>query len=147
MFREKLSSVAQLISSCHDWATAIQSGGQVDVVFLDASKSFDEVSHRRISVKLSYYGINGSTLIWINYFIRNRVQSVSINGSHSTWVNVSSGVPQGPVLGPALFHSYIIDIREKIQSNICLYADDTTVCREINSINDHNILHEDLDTV
>ena len=59
---EKLSSVTKLISSCHDWATTIQSRGQVDVVFLDCSKSFDKVPHRRLSVKLSYYGINGSTL-------------------------------------------------------------------------------------
>ena len=57
-FRVKLSSVIQLISSCHDWATTIQSRGQVDIVFLDISKAFDILPHRRISVKLSYYGIN-----------------------------------------------------------------------------------------
>ena len=61
-FREKLSSVTQLISSCHDWATTIQSQGQVDVVFLDNSKAFDKVPHRQLYVKLSYYGITGSTL-------------------------------------------------------------------------------------
>ena len=146
-FREKLSSVTQLISSCHDWATTIRSRGQVDVVFLDLSKAFDKVPHRRLSVKLSYYGISGSTLTWINDFLHNRVQAVSVNGSHSTWDNVTSRVPQGPVHGPALFLLYINDIKEKIQSNMCLYADDTIVCREINSINDHNILQADLNTV
>ena len=78
-FREKLSSVTQLISSCHDWATTIQSRGQVDVVFLDLSKAFDKVPHRRLSVKLSYYGINESTLTWINDFLRNRVLALSVN--------------------------------------------------------------------
>ena len=89
-FRDKLWSVTQLISSCHDWATTIHSQGQIDVVFLDFSKAFDEVPHRRLSVKLFYYGINGSTLTWINDFLRNRVQAVSVNGSHSTWGNVTS---------------------------------------------------------
>ena len=82
-FREKLSSVIHLISSCLDLATAIYSQGQVDVVFLDFSKAFDEVAHHRLYVKLSYYGINESTLAWINDFLRNRVQAVSVNGSQS----------------------------------------------------------------
>ena len=145
-FREKLSSVTQLISSFHDWATTIQSRGQVDVVFLDFSKAFDKVLHRRLSMKLCYYGINGSTLTWMNDFLPNRVQAVSVNGSHSTWGNVTSGVPQGSVLSPALFSLYIDHIREKIQSNIRQHAEDTILCREINSINDHSILQEDLET-
>ena len=146
-FCEKLSSVTQLISSCHDWTTTIQSRGQVDVVFLDFNKAFDKVPHHRLSVKLSYHGINGSTLTWIDDFLRNRVHAVSLNGSHSTWGNVTSRVPQGSVLGPALFPLYIYDIKEKIQSNMCLYADDTIVYREISSINDHGILHRHLDIV
>ena len=124
-----------------------QGRGQVDVVFLDFSKAFDKVPHRCLSVKLSYYGINGSTLTLINDFLHNRVQDVSVNGSHSTRGNVTSGVPQGSVLGPALFLLYINDIKEKIQSNMHLYANDTIVYRDINSINDHNILQEDLDSV
>ena len=85
--------------------------------------------------------------MWVNDFLGNRVQAVSANGSHSTWGNITSRVPQGSVLGPALFLLYINDIKEKIQSNVHLYADNTIVCREINSINDHNILQQDLDTV
>ena len=145
-FREKLSTVTLLMSSCHDWATAIHSRGQVDVVFFGFSKAIDKVPHRRISVKLSYYGINGSTLTWINDILRNRFQAVSVNGSHSTWSNVTSGGPQGSVLDPALFLLYICDIKGKIQSNMHLYADDTIDYRDI-SINDHNILQEDLDTL
>ena len=127
-FYEKLSSVTQLISSCHDWTTTIQRQGKVDIVlFLDCSKAFDKDPHRRLSVKLTYYGINGSTMTWINDFLFNRVQVVSVNGSHSTCGNVTSGVPQGSVLGEALFLLYINDIKEKIQSNMRLYADDTIV--------------------
>ena len=106
-FRVKLSTVTQLISSCHDF-----------------NKEFREVPHRRYSVELSYYGINGSTLTWMNDFLRNGVQDILVNGLHSTWGNVTSAVPKGSVLGAALFLPYINDIKEKIQSNMRLYVDD-----------------------
>ena len=99
------------------------------------------------SVKLSYYDINGSTLTWINDVLRKWVQAISVNGSHSAWVNIASGVFQGSVFDPILFILYINDIKEEIQSNLHLYADDTIVYREINSIGDYNILQQDLDTV
>ena len=110
-FREKLLSVTQLISSCHDWAITIQSRGQVDVAFIDLSKVFDIVPYRCLSVKLSYYGINGSTLKWINDFLRNGFQAVSVNGSHSIWGNVTSRVPKGSIFGSALLLLYINDIK------------------------------------
>ena len=69
--REKLSTVTQLILSCHDWTTTVKIIGQVDVVFHDFSKAFHKVPHFRISAKLSHYGINGSTMTWINVFLRN----------------------------------------------------------------------------
>ena len=139
--------MTQLISSCHDWATTIQSRGQVDVVFLDISKAFDKVPHRCLSEKLPYYGIDGSTMTLINEFLSNRVPAVSVSSSHSIWSNVTSRVPKGSLFGPALFLLYIDDIKEKIQSNIRLYADDTIMYTEIKSINDYNILREDLDTL
>ena len=83
----------------------------------------------------------------MNDFLRNGVQAVSLNGSHSIWGNVASGVPQGSVLYQALFLLYINDTKDKIQSNMHQYADDTIVYREINSIDDHDILQEDHDTL
>ena len=56
----------------------------VDVVFHDFSKAFDKLPHRYVSVKLFYNNINGSTLIRVNNFLRNRVQAVSFNVFHST---------------------------------------------------------------
>ena len=63
-------------------------------------------------------------MTWINDFLRNRVQAVSVNGSHSTWGNVTSGVPQATILGPALFLLYINDIKEKIQLNMHLHTEE-----------------------
>ena len=146
-FLEKQSSVTKLISFCHDLVTTIQSRNQVDEVFLDFSKDFDRAPHLLLSAKLSHYDINGSTLTWIKDFPRNRVQAVSVNASHSTRGNVTYGVAQFSVLGPALLHLYINVIKEKIKSNMRLYDDEANVYREINYVNVHNILQEDLDTL
>ena len=80
---------------------------------------------------------------WVKSFLSNRTQHVSINGSHSALANVTSGVPQGSVLGPVLFLLYINDITNQIQSNIRLFADDSIVYREIRSPADHHILQTD----
>ena len=81
---------------------------------------------------------------WVKSFLSNRTQHVSINGSHSALANVTSGVPQGSVLGPVLFLLYINDIANQIQSNIRLSADDSIVYREIPSPADHHILQTDI---
>ena len=111
---------------------------QTDLILLDFSKAFDCVPHQRLLHKLHYYGISGPTLYWVKSFLSNRTQHVSINGSHSALANVTSGVPQGSVLGPVLFLLYINDITNQIQSNIRLFADDSIVYREIRSPADHH---------
>ena len=143
-FRERLSTVTQLITFVHDWATTLEHRGQTDVVLLDFSKAFDKVSHHHLSVKLDFYGIRGSTQHWINAFLADCQQAVSVNGRHSPWGKVTSGVPQGSVLGPALFLLYINDIQDNIHSQIRLFADDSIVYREINDHDDHLILQQDL---
>lgn len=143
-FRECLSTVTQLITSVHDWATTLEHRGQTDVILLDFSKAFDKVSHQHLSAKLTFYGIRGSTLAWINAFLAGRRQAVSVNGQHSSWELVTSGVPQGSVLGPALFLLFINDIQDNIKSSIRLFADDSIVYRIIRSYKDHQILQQDL---
>ena len=90
-------------------------------------------------------GIQGQTLLWIKGFLCNRSQIVSVNGVNSTPCKVTSGVPQGSVLGPTLFLMYINDIVGDIKSNIRLFADDTIMYRQVVSPADHLILQQDLD--
>ena len=60
-------------------------------------------------------------------FLKDRKQSVVLNGQNSTWVNVEAGVPQGSILGPLLFLIYINDLYENLVSNPKLFADDTSL--------------------
>ena len=109
---------------------------------LDFSKAFDKVSHRHLALKLKYYGIDGKLLDWINSFLSNRMQRVVLEGSISKNVSVTSGVPQGSVLGPALFLLYINDLPNSVTSKVRLFADDAIVYSEINYISDSQILQK-----
>ena len=81
---------------------------QTDVVVLDFSKAFDVVPHQRLLQKLDHYGIRGTTLNWIQNFLTNRAKKVVVDGSSSESARVKSGVPQGTVLKPLLFLTYIM---------------------------------------
>ena len=83
----------------------------------------------------------------IGAFLSNRTQATVVNGVHSRYVEVTSGVPQGSVLGPMLFLLYINDINNAIKSQIKLFANDTVLYRNIRNKNDHVILQNDLDTI
>jgi hypothetical protein len=119
----------------------------VDVLLLDFSKAFDVVSHNCLLHKLTFYGIGGKTNSWIKAFLSCRSQKVSVNGTHSSPIAVTSGVPQGSVLGPILFLLYINDIADTINSPMRLFADDSIIFREIHTHDDHLALQEDINQV
>ncbi len=84
---------------------------------------------------------------WIESFLRGRIQRVSVNGSHSKSIDVTSGVPQGSVLGPTLFLIYINDIDIDIKSTVRLFADDSILYRSIWSHEDQLALQQDLNNL
>ena len=132
-FRNKLSTITQLINTTTDWANTLNNKGQTDIIFLDFSKAFDKISHKFLLSKLHHYGIRNHTLSWIGAFLSNRTRTTVVNGVHSSYVEVASGVPQGSVLGPMLFLLYINDINNAIKSQIKLFAD-VVFCIEISVI-------------
>ena len=99
----------QLITTIHDIASRLNAGEQIDVLFLDFSKAFDRVPHDWLIHKLHYHGIRGSYLEWIKQFLVGRTQQVVIENRFSDLTPVTSGVPQGSVLGPLLsYYSLMI---------------------------------------
>ena len=82
-----------------------------------------------------YYGVIGDSQAWIMSLLCNRKQAVVVDGSRSSWRDVTSGVPQGSVIGPTLFLLYINDIQDNIQSPMKLFADDCAIYRECAGVN------------
>ncbi len=71
------------------------------------------------------HGIGEHLCAWISDWLSNGVQRVVLNGEASDWVEVTSGVPQGSVLGPILFTIYINDLESDLTSKVAKFADDT----------------------
>lgn len=115
-----------------DWVTKIiDGGGAVDIAYLDFSKAFDTVPHRRLINKLQSLSMDSHIVEWIRQWLSDRQQRVVVNGEHSEQGHVTSGVPQGSVLGPILFNIFISDIAKGLDGKVCLFADDTKICNRV----------------
>ena len=94
----------------------------VDLVYLDFQKTFNKVPHKRLMVKVNAHGIQGDAARWIRNWLAGRCQRVCINQSYSNCSPVTSGVPQGSVLGQLLFLIYINYLDTNIVSKILNFA-------------------------
>ena len=137
------STTTQLLYYLDECIKTISNGGVVDSVYLDFSKAFDTVPHRRLLGKLKAYGIDEAILNWVQAFLEGRTHEVMVNGCRSKSENVISGVPQGTVLGPVLFVIYINDLLDNVTSHGLMFADDTKIFRHITSYNDSKELQAD----
>jgi hypothetical protein len=138
------STTTNLLEALNIWSEAMMHGIPVDILFLDYSKAFDTVPHRRLVKQLESFGINGGALAWIDSFLTDRRQKVRANGELSEFKPVKSGVPQGSILGPILFTLFVNDIPSELETIISMYADDTKVYTAITSESSITSLKSDL---
>ena len=96
-------------------------------LFLDVSSAFDKVWHNGLLAKLGQIGLEGSFYDILKSYLSDRRQVVIVNGIKSKMVDINSGVPQGSRLGPLLFIIYMNDIINDIESDILIFADDTSL--------------------
>ena len=110
------------------WKTILNRKLKVGALFMDLSKAFDSLDHSLLLAKLSVHGLDNNSLSFVQSDLTNRFQRCKIKNDFSNFHEITTGVPQGSILGPFLFHIVINDVFLFIQSlNVCSFADDNTL--------------------
>ena len=144
-FRPNRSTLTQLLHHIHSILEILERSENADIIYLDLSKAFDKVNHNILLQKMEQMKITGKIHTWIKSFLTMRTQTVVVDGHKSNPTKVMSGVPQGTVLGPALFILYMNNMTDFVNNTILkMFADDSKLTASIKNINDREKLLEDL---
>ena len=141
-FMPARSCMSNLLESIDIINDMLANGEDVDILYLDFQKAFDTLPHYRLIEKLKSYGICGILLDVITDFLSNRTFKVLVGNTCSEGHKVTSGIPQGSVLGPLLFVLYINDLPDQILNYVSLFADDLKMYGPSTK---HNEMQADLD--
>ena len=145
-FRRKRSTELAATLFTDDIRRSVDQKKLVGCIFIDFSKAFDTLSHSKLLSKLTAYGISGNELDWFTSYLFHRQQLVNYGNHSSKPYSISSGVPQGSILGPLLFVIFANDITDHVKSSkIIMYADDTVLYADGSSLKSiENALSSDM---
>lgn len=149
-FRPMSSTQEALLSMTHFWHETMEKSGSNIAVFLDLAKAFDTVQHPLALSSLSSAGVCGPMFHWFESYLLGRSQFVVIQGGNSTPASITSGVPQGSILGPILFllaFNAIFKLSLSGNSRLTGYADDVTYSKAIFSNEDIAEVDMDMQTI
>lgn len=127
-YRPKHSTVTALHKVMEDFLDALNDGCEVGLCFLDTKKCFDSINHHVLLDKLENYGVLKAEHKWFASYLHQRTQKVKVNGTFSKSGYLTTGVPQGSILGPTLFLLFINDLpQHTIKASISIYSDDVLI--------------------
>ena len=135
-FRPGYSCESKVLTVCQDTADSLDEGVCIDAITIGFSKAFNLVPHDRLLTKLAASGMDSRVVVWVREFPVGHTQRVRVGGQLSKEVKVTSGVPQGSVLGPLMFLVYVNDIWRNIDLCIGFFTDDCVIWRKIINEND-----------
>ena len=144
-FRSSRSTQTNLVEFFNQTTKWYDEGRCFDVFYLNFSKAFDVICHKRLIVKLKAIGIEGKLIEWITDWLKGRRQRVRVGEEFSEWIEVLSSVLQGSVLSGILFNIFIDDIdKATIEALIKKFADDTKMAALVENQADAKKMQENL---
>ena len=142
-FIPQKSCISQLVEVFEQIGRKFANEKQIDVIYFDVSKAFDKVS--QLLRRLHEFGFRGNLLNWFSSYLSNRHQQTTVGGVTSRSLPVTSGVPQGSILGPLLFLLYENQLSKRVRySGIAAIAYDTKIFKTIHNVSDASLLQEDI---